>query len=68
MLKISYYYKDEFDQESTLTKTFTDDTLDITGAMELLVEDFERFIVSAGFGEDYFLKFMKERYEGIVVK
>jgi len=68
MLKISYHYRDEFDQESTLTKTFTDDTLDVTGAMELLVEEFERFIVGAGFGEDGFLKFMKERYENVILK
>jgi len=62
MLKISYNYTDEFYQESTLTKTFTEDTLEVTSAMELLVEEFEKFVVVTGFGEEGFLKFMKERY------
>jgi len=59
MLKISYSFTDEFDQESTLVKTFTEDTLEITGTMELLVEEFEKFVVVTGFREE---GFMKERY------
>jgi len=62
MLKILYSYTDEFNQESTQSKTITEDTLEVTDAMELLVEEFEKFIVSTGFSEECFIKFMKERY------
>lgn len=62
MLKILYSYTDEFNQKSTQSKTFTEDTLEVTDTMELLVEEFEKFIVSTGFSENGLLKFMKERY------
>jgi|GEM_PF-4083846 len=62
MLKILYSYTDEFNQESIHSKTFTEDALEVTSSMELLVEEFERFIISAGFNENGFIKFMNERY------
>ena len=54
MLKILYSYTDEFDQKSTQIKTLTEDTLEATNAMSLLVEEFEKFIVSKGFNENVF--------------
>jgi len=53
MLKLGFYYKNEFGEESKLEKTFTPDTLDMTSQFDLLVDEFKNFLVGAGFSTEH---------------
>lgn len=52
MLKMSFYYKDEFNQTSRLTKTFTDSNIEFVSHFELLLDEFKKFLISSGFSPE----------------
>jgi hypothetical protein len=52
MLKISFSFTDEFNQESILTKTITDHVLDDIPTFDLLVDEFKKFLLASGFSEN----------------
>jgi len=46
------FLTDEFGQESRLIKTFTTSVLEVTDSFNLLLDEFIRFMKSAGFSEN----------------
>lgn len=52
MLKLSFSFTDEFNQESTMTKTFTEDVFEVTTTFDLLVDEFKNFLIASGFPKD----------------
>jgi hypothetical protein len=53
MIKINFSYIDEFNQESTLIKTYTDAIFIDQTAFSLLVDEFRKFLVATGFSQEY---------------
>jgi len=49
MLKIDFTFTDEFGQQSRLMKTFEACVLEHQNQFELLVDEFKRFLLCAGF-------------------
>jgi len=52
MIKINFSYTDGYDQESTLTKTFTNDVLETIPDFDLLLEEFKNFLIGSGFSRE----------------
>lgn len=52
MLKIEFSYIDEFGQESKLSKTITEDNLEVITPFDLLLEQFKCFLIGAGFDQE----------------
>jgi hypothetical protein len=52
MIKINFSYTDEFNQESTLTKTYTDAIFIDQTAFSLLVDEFKNFMIATGFSQE----------------
>jgi len=53
-VKIDFSFTDEFGQESRLTKTILKVDYNIQTQLELLVEEFKCFMMSAGFSPEQF--------------
>lgn len=52
MIEIKYFYKDEFGQESETRKTYTEDVLEATPAIELMVTDFKSHLKNCGYSDE----------------
>lgn len=52
IIKTSFTYVDEFGQETTLSKTYTNAIFIDRTAFEFLVEEFKNFLIGGGFSKD----------------
>ena len=52
LLKIKYSYTDQYNQESTLKKTLTQEVLVDYDIIELLLEEFKCFLAASGFSKE----------------
>ena len=52
MLETKYYFKDEFGQEIETRKTYTEETIDVTPAIDLLFSDFKNHLRNCGYSKD----------------
>ena len=53
MLKYEFSYTDEFDQETRVNFTISSDIFSMSTALELLVEQFKKFMLAAGFHPEH---------------
>lgn len=60
MMSITFSYTDIFGQRSTLEKSFTSENLEFNTEFDLLVEQFQSFLLAAGF--------TKSHVESIIIK
>lgn len=57
MLEIKYYYQDEFGQETETKKTYSEDVLETTVAIDLMMIDFKNHLKSCGFNDELIKEF-----------
>lgn len=63
MIETKYYFKDEFGQEAETKKTYTEDAIEVTPAIELMVIDFKNHLKNCGYTDELIKETVKDIFQ-----